>query len=239
MTYTNKKVHGLIRATACITAILLFLLIPGTAFARGLLREGSRGPEVTRVQQELKNRGYFNHWRVTDYFGPITRNAVLAFQRSNRLMVDGIVGPQTRGALFGSSSAAPAAARSSLSQRQRDNIFWLARIIHAEARGESYRGQVAVGNVVMNRVRSTLFPNSVYGVIFEYTGRVPQFSPVQDGSIHNTPYASAMRAAEEAYFGARPVANALYFFNPSKAAGTWIVNNRRYMMTIGRHAFYH
>ena len=228
------------RRSMVMPVLAVMLVLPaGEAFAAGLLRLGSRGPEVTRVQQELKNRGYFTHWRTTDYFGTITQNAVIRFQRDNRLLVDGIVGQQTRTALFGNqSSGAAAVNRSTVTQRDRDNIYWLARIIHAEAQGEPYQGQVAVGNVVMNRVASPGFPNTVYNVIFEYTGSVPQFSPVSDGSIYNTPSASCMKAAEAAYWGSKPVGSALYFFNPKKASGSWIVRTRQYLTTIGNHAFY-
>ncbi len=240
----NKQVHGQIRLVSILLVAVVLVLLPGQALASSvLLREGSRGQEVTRLQQELKTKGFFTHWRTTDYFGPITRSAVVAFQRNRGLTADGIVGPKTNSALYGASAPAPAASsvsasRSNLSQQQRNDLYWLARVIHAESQGEPYQGQVAVGNVVLNRVRSGNFPNSVYGVIFEYFGRIPQFSPVADGSIYNNPSAQSIKAADEAYWGAKPVGNALYFFNPKKAAGSWIVNNRKYMTTIGNHAFY-
>ncbi|HHY83687.1 MAG TPA: cell wall hydrolase [Clostridiales bacterium] len=212
------------------------LVLPASeAFAAGVLKLGSRGAEVTQLQQELMNRGYFTHWRTTGYFGTITRSAVIRFQRDNGLLVDGIVGPQTRAALFGAKTMT---SRSSISQKDRDNIYWLARIIHAEAQGEPYKGQVAVGNVIMNRVASPDFPSSIYGVIFQYTNGIPQFSPVADGTIYNTPSASCMKAAEEAYWGSKPVGDALFFFNPQKASGSWIVKSRQYVTTIGNHAFY-
>ncbi|MGI6538887.1 MAG: cell wall hydrolase [Caldicoprobacterales bacterium] len=218
--------------------IAFALLLPaGEAFAAGTLKLGSRGPEVARLQQELKNRGYFNFWKITEYFGTITQDAVIRFQRDNGLLVDGIVGPQTRAALYGNNTGSTSS-RGALSQRDRDNIFWLARIIHAEARGESYLGQVAVGSVVMNRVAHPGFPNTIYGVIFEYTGSIPQFSPVADGTIYNNPNASCLKAAEEAYFGSKPVGGALFFFNPGKTSASWIVRNRQYVTTIGNHAFY-
>ncbi len=199
-----------------------------------MLRLGSRGSEVSTLQQELKNRGYFTYPRITGYFGPITRDAVIRFQRDNGLLVDGIVGPQTRNALYGQTYVS----RSSGNAYDRDNIFWLARIIHAEAAGEPYSGKVAVGSVVMNRVKSPNFPNTIYGVIFEYYKGIPQFSPVADGTIYNNPSAECLAAAQEAYWGARPLGNVLYFFNPAKSAGTWIVNNRTYVTRIGNHVFY-
>lgn len=119
-----------------------------------------------------------------------------------------------------------------------DDIYWLARIIEAEAGGEPYKGKVAVGNVVINRVLSSSFPNTVYGVIFEYYGNIPQFSPVADGTIYNNPSQVSIQAAKDAANGARPVGDATYFFNPSKAAGTWIVRNKTYVTRIGGHVFY-
>ena len=95
-----------------------------------------------------------------------------------------------------------------------------------------------MGNVILNRVNSSSFPNTIYGVIFEYYRGIPQFSPVADGSIYNTPSSESIRAAKDAYYGSRPVGNALYFFNPSKAEGKWIANTRKYVTTIGNHAFY-
>ena len=226
-----------------IAVLTVMLVLPvSEAFAAGLLKMGSRGTEVTQLQQELKNKGFFTHWRTTGYYGTITQDAVIRFQRSRGLMVDGTAGPQTKAALHNNGNNSTAVqttvSRNHVTQKDRDSIYWLARIIHAEAKGESYTGQVAVGNVIMNRVANNNFPNTVYNVIFEYTGSIPQFSPVADGSIYNTPGASSMKAAEEAYYGSKPVGNALYFFNPKKAAGSWIVRTRQYISTIGNHAFY-
>ncbi|HZK34489.1 MAG TPA: peptidoglycan-binding protein [Bacillota bacterium] len=203
------------------------------------LQFGMRGSSVVKLQDALRSQGVF-HASSTGYYGKLTENAVIGYQIANRLRIDGIAGPETQGSLFGNQSTqpAPTPSRGDTSQEARDDIYWLARIIYAEARGESYQGQVAVGSVVLNRVSAPQFPSSIYGVIFEYTGSIPQFSPVQDGSIHNTPSNSAMRAAQEAYGGTRIVGNATYFFNPSKAAGSWIVNNKTYVTAIGNHVFY-
>ncbi len=121
----------------------------------------------------------------------------------------------------------------------RDDIYWLARIIEAEAGGEPFIGKVAVGNVILNRVNHSQFPNTVYGVIFDKQYGYTQFSPVIDGTIYNTPSAESMRAAEAAANGQRPVGSALYFLNPSKSQNFWIPNNRQYMTTIGGHNFYY
>ena len=232
----QKKVLHVLRKLSVILMIAAVLAIPvGEAFAAGLLKQGSRGEEVTRLQQELMDRGYFTHWRTTGYFGIKTRASVINFQKAMGLVPDGIVGPKTNAALYGDTATV---SRAALTQQARGDIYWLARIIQAEAQGEPYTGQVAVGNVIMNRVKSSSFPDTVYGVIFEYYQGIPQFSPVADGTIYNTPGSSCMKAAEEAYAGSKPVGSALYFFNPKKAAGSWIVRPRQYITTIGNHAFY-
>lgn len=120
-----------------------------------------------------------------------------------------------------------------------DDLYWLSRIIHAESQGEPYEGKVAVGNVILNRVKSSEFPNTVYGVVFDKQFGYTQFSPVLDGSINNTPNAESINAAKAALNGERPVGSALYFLNPSKATNFWIVQNRKYFMKIGDHDFYY
>ena len=119
-----------------------------------------------------------------------------------------------------------------------DSVYWLSRIIQAESGAEPYRGKLAVGNVILNRVRSTDFPNSIYGVIFDRKNGV-QFTPVANGTIYNTPSAESIRAAEECLAGTRVVGNCLYFFNPKTATkASWIVQNCKYYTSIGGHDFY-
>lgn len=120
-----------------------------------------------------------------------------------------------------------------------DDLYWLSRIIHAESQGEPYEGKVAVGNVILNRVKSSDFPNTVYGVVFDKQFGYTQFSPVIDGSIYNTPNADSINAAKAVLNGERPVGDALYFLNPRKATNFWIVQNRKIFTTIGDHDFYH
>lgn len=120
-----------------------------------------------------------------------------------------------------------------------DDVYWLARIIHAEAEGEPYIGKVAVGNVVLNRLNSPRFPNTIYGVIFDVQEGYTQFSPVLDGRIYNKPNSESIRAAEAALNGERPVGTALYFLNPRKAENFWIPKNRQFMMSLGGHDFYY
>lgn len=118
-----------------------------------------------------------------------------------------------------------------------DEIFWLARIIEAESSGEPLRGKIAVGNVIMNRVDSRDFPNTIYGVIFDREHGV-QFQPVLNGAIYNTPSSDSIIAAKRALVDDKMVGNSLYFLNPRTASNFWIVNNRRYYGTIANHDFY-
>ncbi len=223
-----------------IVSILLILLLltalTTEVFASEykLLKFGNRGNDVIKLQGELQNRGYYNY-KIDGIYGKITENAVIKFQIDNKLRIDGLAGKETQSKLYGSSSPSRGDGSSTYNA---DDIYWLARIIHAEAGGEPYQGKVAVGNVVLNRVKSKDFPNTIYTVIFEYYKNIPQFSPVADGTIYNTPSAESIRAAKDAANGVRPVGNSTYFFNPSKAAGTWIVQNKSYLVKIGNHVFY-
>lgn len=118
-----------------------------------------------------------------------------------------------------------------------DEVFWLARIIHAESRGESLLGQIAVGNVVLNRVRSAYYPNTIYGVIFDRKYGV-QFSPVLDGTIYNTPGYTAILAAKICLEGYDVSDGAFFFLNVKLATSSWIPKTREYAFTIGNHDFY-
>ncbi len=213
----------------CIVSIglilLLFLLLAASSYANSTLRFGSRGSEVSKLQQTLNNKGFWSG-PVDGVFGPLTEKAVIRFQVSNKIIVDGIVGKQTLSILYPSNNT------------YSTNIYWLSRIIHAEAAGEPYNGKVAVGNVILNRVNSNLFPNTIKGVIFEYFQGIPQFCPVEDGTIYNTPSAESVQAAKDSLNGVRPAGTSMYFFNPDKASGSWIVNNKTYVKRIANHVFY-
>lgn len=119
-----------------------------------------------------------------------------------------------------------------------DDLYWLARIVHAESQGESYSGKLAVANVILNRVESGDFPNSVKGVVFEKTSGFYQFSPVKNGAIYNNPSQESLKAAQDAINGKNNIGNCTYFLNPDKAKSFWIVNNKKFYSTIGDHDFY-
>ena len=119
-----------------------------------------------------------------------------------------------------------------------DEVFWLARIIHAESNGEPLLGQIAVGNVVMNRVKSSYYPNTIYGVIFDRKYGV-QFSPVLDGTIYNTPSYLSTLAAKICLEGYDVSSGAFFFLRPEMSTSSWIPNNRLYAFSIGKHDFYY
>lgn len=200
------------------------------------LKFGSKGNEVSKLQQALQSRGYYKG-AIDGIYGKGTQTAVINFQKDNGLAVDGIAGGRTQSALNSNAAVSRGTTLSRTSNSQ-DDLYWLARIIHAEAGSEPYNGKVAVGNVILNRVKSKDFPNTVYNVIFEYYKSIPQFSPVADGTINNTPSQESTNAAKDALNGSRPVGDATYFFNPAKAAGSWIVQNKTYVTKIGGHTFY-
>ncbi|SHI59448.1 peptidoglycan-binding protein [Lutispora thermophila] len=217
----------------------------GMANVNSTLKSGSRGDAVKKLQSALNNKGY-SVGIADGVFGSKTYNAVVAFQKANGLTPDGIAGPITQTKLYlstttttAATTASTAASRGTTSREQMaTDLYWLSRIINAEAEAEPYKGKVAVGNVIMNRVNSSYFPNTIKGVIFEYYQGIPQFSPVADGTIYNEPNAESIAAAKEALNGSRPVGNSTYFFNPAKSAGTWIVKNKTYVTKIGNHVFY-
>ncbi len=118
-----------------------------------------------------------------------------------------------------------------------DEIFWLARIIHAESEGEPARGKIGVGNVILNRVKSSDFPDTIYNVIFDRNHGV-QFEPIMNGTIYNTPSNESIISSKRALRGENTVGSSLYFLNPRIATNNWITNNRTYYTTISNHDFY-
>ena len=229
-----------IKKILSILLVLVLIMAPTAgAFANEgyvTLKFGSKGSEVVKLQQALQSKGFYKG-AIDGIYGKATEMAIINYQKNNGLAVDGIAGKQTQTALNKNNavSRGTSISRTSLIQ---DDLYWLARIIEAEAGAEPYKGKVAVGNVILNRVKSTEFPNTVYNVIFEYYQGIPQFSPVAEGTIYNTPSQESIQAAKDAASGSKPVGDATYFFNPDKAAGSWIVKNKTYVTKIGGHSFY-
>lgn len=195
------------------------------------VKQGSRGETVKKIQRKLKNWGYYNG-AIDGIFGTQTRNAVIYFQRRNGLTPDGIVGTKTFKALGISTSSVTTTQPSGVGGYSSSDVALLARLIYAEARGETYSGQVAVGAVVLNRVKSSSFPNTISGVIYQPYA----FTCVQDGQINLSPNQTAMNAAKDAMNGWDPSYGSLYYYNPAIATSKWIFS-RPTTVVIGRHVF--
>jgi N-acetylmuramoyl-L-alanine amidase len=191
-----------------------------------LLYWGSQGDDVRTVQDKLLRWGYYDG-QVDGIFGARTYRAVRRFQEKNGIQVDGIVGPATAAALGMSTSPAYAQGNS----RSADE-YLLARCIHGEARGEPYVGKVAVGAVVLNRVRSPQFPDTIAGVIYQPLA----FTAVADGQINLTPNKDSINAARDALNGWDPTYGCLYYWNPATATSKWIWS-RKVNLKIGKHWF--
>ncbi len=205
----------------------------GFAAEAAVLRQGSTGSEVRTVQTKLKRWGYYSG-AVDGIYGSQTKKAVIYFQKKNGLAADGIVGKNTYAALgmmneAGGSSSGNAAGTNGYTSSE---VYLLARCIYGEARGECYEGQVAVGAVVLNRVKSPSFPNTVSGVIYQKGA----FTAVDDGQINLTPNQTAINAAKDAMNGWDPTYGCLYYYNPVTATSQWIFS-RETVTTIGKHVF--
>lgn len=190
-----------------------------------LSKMGSRGDEVRRIQQKLKSMGYYTG-SVDGIYGTQTQSAVKKFQRDNGLTVDGIAGPKTLSYLGISSGS------SGSGQYNSNDVYLLAKVIAAEARGESYVGQVAVGAVVLNRVEHSSFPDSIAGVVYQPGA----FSCVNDSNWSVAPTAESQKAARDAINGWDPSGGAIYYYNPAKTSNQWI-RSRPVIVTIGSHLF--
>ena len=204
-----------------LTLVLSTVFTANSAFA--LSKIGSRGQEVINIQTRLKNWGYYNGV-VDGVFGSATQAAVKSFQRKNGLTPDGIAGPATLAKI-----GLPTGQGSVTSS---NDTTLLAMIINGAARGESYEGQVAVGAVVLNRVRHSSFPNTIAGVIYQQGA----FSAVDDGQINKAIEDSCFSAAKDALNGWDPSGGAIYYYNPVTATNTWI-RSRPIIKQIGKHVF--
>ena len=206
------------RMAAVVLAVLMVTSV--TVFAA--YRSGDRGEKVKEIQTRLKRWGYYTG-NIDGIYGKKTVAAVKYFQRQNGLTVDGICGEQTLAALGISGG----------SQAGDNDLYLLSRMIAAEARGEPYVGQVAVGAVILNRVRHPSFPNSISGVIYQPRA----FSAIDDGQWQKTPITdSARRAAQDALNGWDPTGGAIYYYNPAKTTSKWIYS-RPVVTTIGAPVF--
>ena len=202
------------------------VLMSWNSEVEALSKYGSRGTEVNTIQEKLKRWGYYSG-SVDGIYGSQTVSAVKKFQKKNGLTVDGIAGTQTLKAMGITSSSS-----SSSSSNNSSNVNLLARVVYGEARGEPYTGQVAVAAVVLNRVKSSKFPNTISGVVYQSGA----FDAVSDGQINMTPDETAKKAAQDALNGWDPSYGAIYYFNPNTATNKWIWS-RPMTVTIGKHRF--
>lgn len=230
--FKKRKEKRYKKAISIISILLIIFIIYNIFFTNNnilaLSKYGSRGAEVTKIQTKLKRWGYYKG-NIDGIYGSQTLEAVKYFQRKNGLKVDGIAGKQTLEAMGIFNSAGNSNSSSSTSN---SDLNLLARAVYAEARGEPYAGQVAVAAVVLNRVKSSSFPNTISGVIYQPGA----FTAVSDGQINLSPNQTAYNAARDALNGWDPCYGAIYYFNPNTATNAWIWS-RPHVITIGKHRF--
>ena len=216
----------LVLSLAVLFAVNIAVITLFQSAEAAVYRQGSTGDAVRTIQTKLSNWGYFSG-AIDGIYGPKTEEAVKYFQRKNGLTADGVVGPATLRALGMSTTGGESSASS-----QSNSVDLLARVISAEARGEPYSGQVAVGTVILNRVEHPSFPNTIAGVVYQPGA----FTCMVDGQFNEPVADSAYRAARDALNGADPSGGAIYYFNPDTATSTWIWS-RPLITVIGKHRF--
>ena len=224
----QKRSKRLRLVLAVLLSVSMVLVALAPAVEAASYKKGSSGAMVTQIQTKLKSWGYYTG-SVDGVYGSGTERAVRAFQQKNGLTVDGKAGDQTLAAMGLSAGSGNSGGSGGASGSQVD---LLARLISAEARGEPYSGQVAVGAVVLNRIKHPSFPNTLSGVIYQNGA----FTCITDGQFNQPVAESAYRAARDALNGVDPSGGAIYYFNPSTATSSWIWS-RPLITVIGKHRF--
>ncbi len=222
--HKHKHLWRIVSIVISFIIMLTLTLSSEIGIASALSKVGSRGDEVTQIQTKLKDLGLYTG-SVDGIFGSNTKSAVIAFQNNNGLNPDGIVGPKTLSALGIASSGVSGGYSTA-------DMDLLARIISAEARGEPYSGQVAVGAVILNRIEHPSFPNTLSGVIYQPGA----FSCLTDGQVNEPVSDSAKRAASDAINGWDPSSGAIYYYNPAKTTNKFMWS-RPVITVIGSHKF--
>ncbi len=233
MILTKKVKITAIVLAVLILATLITVFVTANHASAATVKVGSKGTVVKNIQTKLKRWGYYTG-SVDGIFGAKTKAAVQYFQRKNGLTADGIVGNATAKAMgisltSGTASTGTTTKPSGISN---SDLYLLSCCIYGEARGESYTGKVAVAAVILNRVASSKFPNSISGVIYQ----AGAFTCVSDGQINLGTNDECTRAAQDAMNGWDPSGGALYYFNPATATSKWIWS-RPQIVTIGKHIF--
>lgn len=223
--------------TFCVCLMIMSVFSFGYRYDTGTLENeyitalsqlGSRGEEVRKIQKKLKELGYYSG-SVDGVYGKNTQKAVKAFQKNCGITADGIAGKKTLTYLgLGSSSSSS----SSSGKYSQGDVYLLSKLIAAEARGESYTGQVAVGAVVLNRVAHSSFPDSVSGVIYQSGA----FSCVRDSNWSVSGNSTSLKAAQDCVNGWDPSGGAIYYYNPKKTTNSYMLS-RPVIKTIGNHVF--
>lgn len=228
----QKRSKRLCLALAVLLLVSMALAALAPAVEAASYKKGSSGAVVTQLQTKLKSWGYYTG-SVDGVYGSGTERAVRAFQQKNGLAVDGKAGTQTLAAMGLSAGSGGNTGNSGGSGgASSSQVDLLARLISAEARGEPYSGQVAVGAVVLNRIKHPSFPNTLSGVIYQSGA----FTCISDGQFNQPVAESAYRAARDALNGVDPSGGAIYYFNPSTATSSWIWS-RPLITVIGKHRF--
>ena len=228
---SGKTVRYISFVLALLTLVALLVAFGVTANG-AVIKQGSSGQTVKTIQTKLKRWGYYTG-SVDGIFGSQTKKAVMYFQRKNGLAADGIVGSATAKALgITLSGGTQSGGTTTANKVNNSDLYLLSCCIYGEARGESYTGKVAVGAVILNRVASSSFPNTISGVIYQNGA----FTCVSDGQINLGTNDECTRAAQDALNGWDPSGGALYYFNPATATSKWIWS-RKQIITIGKHIF--
>lgn len=219
-----KRYIIILTACLCLVVSLSFVLTSSFGYSDFAYQESytyaATASQNKQIQQKLKDLGYYKG-KIDGIIGKQSIAAIKQFQRDNGLVVDGIVGVKTAAKL-----------KISLSSQTSGDLYLLAKCVYAEARGESYTGQVAVAAVVLNRVKSPKFPNTISGVIYQPWA----FTAVHDGQINLEPNQTAINAAKDAMNGWDPTYGSLYYYNPKTATSKWIYS-RQTVVQIGKHVF--
>ena len=223
-----KRKSVIISAAICLVAAIIAAFSGLTVARAANIVKGDTTANIKAVQTRLATLGYYTY-KVDGIWGSRTKKAVKKFQRDYGLTADGIVGARTEKALKITLTGKSSLSKNTVSSA---NLDLLAKCVYAEARGEPYTGQVAIAAVILNRVKSSSFPNTVSGVIYQKNA----FTCVSDGQINLTPNASAYSAAKDALNGWDPTNGCLYYYNPATATSKWIWS-LKVELKIGKHSF--
>lgn len=223
-----KRKSVIISAAICLVAAIIAAFSGLTVARAANIVKGDTTANIKAVQTRLATLGYYTY-KVDGIWGSRTKKAVKKFQRDYGLTADGIVGARTEKALKITLTGKSSRSKNTVSSA---NLDLLAKCVYAEARGEPYTGQVAIAAVVLNRVKSSSFPNTVSGVIYQKNA----FTCVSDGQINLMPNASAYSAAKDALNGWDPTNGCLYYYNPATATSKWIWS-LKVELKIGKHSF--